>query len=72
MTTIGTFGTVTLSKKEAKKEKRAKAVSGRRFKCSLCVVATDSEDVITSHIISDNDCKASYYTDKELSNVKSA
>jgi hypothetical protein len=71
--TFGTFGQTTTFVKDRNKKKRkgkrapANRVDGDRFKCSRCTVKTDNEDVIISHIISANDCKAGYYTDKELS-----
>jgi len=70
--TIGTFGTVTTFVKDRDKKRKRSGKSrpsnqpGDRFKCSRCSVKTDNEDVIISHIISENDCKAGYYTDKEL------
>lgn len=72
--TFGTFGqtiTFTTDKKKQKrktKNRPANKDAGDRFKCSRCTVKTDNEDVIISHIISENECKAGYYTDKELSN----
>ena len=74
--TFGTFGqtiTFTTDKKQKKRDRKHKTETpGDRFKCSRCTVKTDKEEVIISHIISGNECKAGYYTDKELSNVKSA
>lgn len=74
--TFGTFGqtiTFTTDKKNQKhKRKPVSEIPGDRFKCSRCTVKTDNEEVIVSHIISENECKAGYYTDKELINVKSA
>lgn len=61
--TIGVFGTFASEQKERSHKKSA---NKGRYHCSRCKVKTNSEDVITSHIQTENNCNAQYYTDKEL------
>ena len=67
--TFGTFGAVTTFVKDKNKRKRKtndrpkNRNVGDRYKCSRCTVKNDDEDVLIAHIISENECKATFYKD---------
>ena len=61
--TIGTFGNLNLKPKPAKK-KSHKANEDARYKCSGCGVKSDDEDVVISHVMTENECKATYFIDR--------
>ena len=63
---IGTFGTLTVTELKTKKPKRKPSNQDKngRYKCSGCGVANNDEDVVIAHVMSENECKASYYKDR--------
>jgi len=69
--TFGTFGTITTFVKDKNKRKRKSKdrpknnvnTAGDRFKCSRCTVKSDNEDVLISHVMAENECKATFYKD---------
>lgn len=64
--TIGTFGTITLAELKIKKPKRkpSKQDKNGRYACSGCNVANNDEDIVIAHVMSENECKDSYYRDR--------
>jgi hypothetical protein len=60
---LGTFGTINIKAvKRTGKSKKIKNINSGKFRCSGCTRASDIEDELISHIMSDNECKATYYS----------
>ena len=61
---IGTFGTFNLVAKPKKYKKPSKQDKDGRFKCAGCNVANNDEEILISHVLTVNECKATYYKDR--------